>query len=380
MSRYRKVEVGVWTDGKFQALSPAPPNGQTLWLYLLSGPRTTIIPGAVVAREAVLADDLGWKLEAFRETLGEALREGLIEVDRKGGLILLKRALLDRHGDPRESARPESPNVIKSWAKAWPEIPDCELKNVLLQRLGAFAEALGPAFAKAFSEGFAKALAKASPHPSPNQEQEQEQEKEQEKNEACAESAPPPAAPPPAPPATPPAAPPALALVGGLEMPRPVIEIPTNTGKPWPIYEEMVAEWEPLFPGVDVRQALRNIAAWNVANPKRRKTATGMRRHIVNWLTEDQNKGRCPPAGGTGPSVPRGPQGNADTAGAWTALLGYVRDARTPPDPLLAHCARELGGVDRLGQLNDFTLNRERPRFDQLYRAGLPPAKGAAHG
>lgn len=180
MARFRKVEVAVWGDERFQALSPARPNGQTLWLYLLTGPRTTTFPGLVVARDQVMASDLGWELGPFREAFREASGKGMAKADWKAGLVVLRKALIDSTGEPRDTAKPESPNVIRSWAKSWDEVPECSLKAEYLLNLESFSKALGEAFHKAFREAFRKALAKASPHPSPNQEQEKEQEQEQE--------------------------------------------------------------------------------------------------------------------------------------------------------------------------------------------------------
>ena len=102
----------------------------------------------------------------------------MAEADWKAGVVVLPRALLDSHGDPRETARPESPNVLVSWAKSWDEVPECELKRSYLQRLGSFSIALGEGYVKAYREAFRKALAKACLDPTPNQEQEQEQEEE----------------------------------------------------------------------------------------------------------------------------------------------------------------------------------------------------------
>jgi Sec-independent protein translocase protein TatA len=183
MARWRKVETGTWADERFRELSQ---NGRMLWLYLLCGHRTTTFPGLVVAREAVVADDLGWSLEAFREAFREASSKGMAKADWKAGLTLLPRALLDSAGEPRDTARPESPNVLKSWAKSWDEIPECPLKAEYLRHLGSFAEALGEGFTKAYLEGFRKALAKASA----NQEKEKEKEQEQEKEECAAPIAP----------------------------------------------------------------------------------------------------------------------------------------------------------------------------------------------
>lgn len=180
MARYRKVEMRVWGDKRFRALSAAPPNGQTLWLYLLTGPRTTIFPGLVVGGEAAMAEDLGWPLSAFREAFAEAFREGLVEASWKHGVVVLKKALFDSMGDVRETAAPQSPNVIRGWAKEWEEVPECELTYRYLSDLGMFCAAIGPSFAEAFGEAFRKALAEASRHPSPIQDQDQDQDIERD--------------------------------------------------------------------------------------------------------------------------------------------------------------------------------------------------------
>lgn len=172
MSRYRRVEVGTWTDSKVRALSAPPPNAQTLWMYLLCGPRTMAIPGVVVAREAVIADDLRWPLESLREAFHEVFQEGLAEADWEAGLIVLPKALMDSHGEPRESNAPQSPNVVKGWAKAWKEVPDSHLKTQLLQALGSYCKALPEGFTKAFAEAFRKPLESLSNTGSRKKEQE----------------------------------------------------------------------------------------------------------------------------------------------------------------------------------------------------------------
>jgi uncharacterized phage protein (TIGR02220 family) len=182
VARYRKVEVATWFDDRFQSLSAPQPCAQFLWLYLLSGPRTTSFPGLLVGREEVMAADLRWPIGPFRE----ASAKGLVKADWKAGLVVLRKALLDSTGEPRDTAKPESPNVIKSWAKSWEEIPDCPLKAEYLRSLESFTKGLGEAYHQAFREGFRKALVKASTHPSLNQDQDQEQKQEQDiKNSAA---------------------------------------------------------------------------------------------------------------------------------------------------------------------------------------------------
>lgn len=174
MARYRKVEVRTWNDDRFRSLSPIPPCAQGLWLWLLTGPRTTNIPGIVVGTDAVMAAELQWSLEAFRKAFSEIANEGMAKACWKAGLVWLPNAT--RPGESRN--KPESPNVIRSWRDTWDEIPECELKLEVWQQLKAFAESFGKSFPQAFREACRKPRLKASPI----QEQEQEQKQEQEQN------------------------------------------------------------------------------------------------------------------------------------------------------------------------------------------------------
>lgn len=181
MARYRRVETKVWLDAGFKSFSAPQPNAQTLWLYLLCGPRTTIFPGLVVAREEVMASDLDWPIESFRKAFAEASSNNRVKVDLRTGVTVLMRALFDSDGDPRESAKPGNPNILKSWAKEWEQIPECRLKDEYLHQLKTFCDALKESFSEAFTQALGKAYGKASR----NQDQDQEQKQEQEiKNSA----------------------------------------------------------------------------------------------------------------------------------------------------------------------------------------------------
>lgn len=166
MTRYRRVETGTWNDAKFRELSRPEPNGQTLWMYLLCGQRTTIFPGLVAATLPVMADDLGWPLEHAPKTIRTAWHEitalEMAEADFSAGVIVLPKALLDSHGEPRETARPHSPNSFRGWSKAWADVPECGLKDRYLVNLGRFAKALGKPYVKAYEESFARHLGRVS--------------------------------------------------------------------------------------------------------------------------------------------------------------------------------------------------------------------------
>lgn len=78
------------------------------------------------------------------------------------------------------------------------------------------------------------------------------------------------------------------------------IRMPVIGDGEYPVTEKQVAEWAVLFPGVNVEQSLRNQSAWLKANRTKRKTMRGMPRFITNWLTSDQNSGRCKPGSSSG--------------------------------------------------------------------------------
>ena len=58
------------------------------------------------------------------------------------------------------------------------------------------------------------------------------------------------------------------------------------------ITEDDAVNSQRLYPGIDVRQELRNIEAWCLSNPKNRKTRTGAKRFLNGWLSRSQNSAR----------------------------------------------------------------------------------------
>lgn len=71
-----------------------------------------------------------------------------------------------------------------------------------------------------------------------------------------------------------------------------VLTFPTSgTKKTWHLTNQQLDEWADLFPAVDVLAQCRNALAWIRANDTRRKTANGMKRFLVGWLTKEQNRG-----------------------------------------------------------------------------------------
>lgn len=162
MARYRKIDTRMWGDAKFRSLSQS---GRYLWMFLLTGPHTTNLPGLFGAGEMALVEDLGWTVKGFRKGFAELSREGLVKADWTARVAWIPKAI--------KYNPPDNPNVVKSWRDSWDEVPECSLKTEAYKSFEDFTEGLGEGFVKAFRQGCGKGLSKGLA----NQEQEQEQEK-----------------------------------------------------------------------------------------------------------------------------------------------------------------------------------------------------------
>jgi hypothetical protein len=160
--RYRKVTTGVWNDKHFRKLSD---RAQLLFFFILTHPHMTAL-GAMRASLPGLAAEKGWSEKDFREAFEEVLEKPFVKHDEEASFIWLPNFL--KHNPP------ESPNVVRAWAKALDQLPECDLKDELIVYVKDFTKGLTEGFIKALPEDFAEGVGKTSP----NQEQEQEQEEE----------------------------------------------------------------------------------------------------------------------------------------------------------------------------------------------------------
>ena len=97
-----------------------------------------------------------------------------------------------------------------------------------------------------------------------------------------------------------------------LQADAPIMKIPLkNKGEEFLIYEADIAQWAETFPNVNIIQELREIRQWNIDNPGKRKSQTGIRRHISGWLIDEQDKGKHNPK----PGQSKNPHG--DNRGTW---------------------------------------------------------------
>ena len=161
--RFSSVARRVHTDAGFLQLSAPQPNARSLWLWLLTCPEQTNIPGLIRIGERGAAEAChNWPLEGFRKGFQEVSRNGLAVADWGARLVWVPKAI--------KYNPPANPNVIKSWSDNWDELPECSLKGQAWQALKLSLEQRR----KGWGEVFANSCPNHSPNHPPNQEQEQE--------------------------------------------------------------------------------------------------------------------------------------------------------------------------------------------------------------
>ena len=177
MAKYRPVDQRVWSDRRFLALSD---DGRLLWLFLLTCPSSTPIPGLILGGDAALAEQLGWTAERFRKGFQEVFREGF-KVARESRIVWLKNGLKYQPAG--------GPNAMKCWAGSWDDIPEGPLKREIWEALRTACKSWSVLFGKLFPEPLLDSLENPLPNPSgrgSTHEHEHEHEHEQEREHARA--------------------------------------------------------------------------------------------------------------------------------------------------------------------------------------------------
>jgi len=155
MARYRKIDPRIWNDEKFRTLSD---DGKLVFLFLLTHPFMTSL-GAMRATLSGLGTELGWSPERFAKGFQEPFSKGMVKVDERASFVAATRFL--RYNPP------ENPNVIKSWSSQLDLVPECEEKQLLIERVKRVIDTLPKAFGEALPEPFRKGMPNPEPEPEP---------------------------------------------------------------------------------------------------------------------------------------------------------------------------------------------------------------------
>lgn len=173
MARYKKIDVRIWNDAKFNALSS---DARLIFLFMLTSPQTTMV-GAVPVDKHTVSRIL--KFDEIRYGIGyKQLSEyGMLEYD-EAGIFWIKNFL--------KYNPPENPKVVISWSSLLDLFPECQLlikiaKSVLKScetRGEAYVKALHPEFKKLAKYDMSNGMPYGIAYHMPYQEQEQEQEQD----------------------------------------------------------------------------------------------------------------------------------------------------------------------------------------------------------
>lgn len=142
------IHVQLWSDEKFSSLSKPAPNAQTLWLYILTGPHQSQVPGLSLFGPAAMAESLGWTPRDFGRCFQEILRQGLAKHDATTRLLWVPKA--------HQYNPPQSPMVTRRWRYGFDSLPQCHLKLEAFQVIKAFLEAYSKPFREPFGEPLGK--------------------------------------------------------------------------------------------------------------------------------------------------------------------------------------------------------------------------------
>jgi hypothetical protein len=125
-ARYHKLDVRLWMDEKFRALSR---NARYLFIFLLTCPEQTML-GAMRATVPGLACEAQMSEAEFRSAVKEIEERGMVKIDETAGLVWLPNWL--------RYHRPESPSVVKHWPTVLDLLPECRLKSEIVKKAKVF--------------------------------------------------------------------------------------------------------------------------------------------------------------------------------------------------------------------------------------------------
>jgi hypothetical protein len=203
MGRYRKIDPRIHNDAKFKALSE---RGKLLFFTILTHPHMTAL-GAMRATEAGLCEEMALGApgrdagcaagctsdcatgcasdcsagraagvsESYRQAFRDLVEKVLIKFDPANACLVIPKFL--------KYNPPESPSVVTAWNAAGDLIPECDLRDELIENTINFLQGYGkPSFLEAFSlrplnrQADGQTAPQADGQSAGQQEQEQEQE------------------------------------------------------------------------------------------------------------------------------------------------------------------------------------------------------------
>lgn len=144
----RYLKVSVWRSEAMYQM-PADTHARLLYLYLLTGPHTLSchVPGLYQVGRESLREELRLKPRAFNSALQSLVSTLGVETDFSRCIAWVPSAL--EHLGP-----PANPNIVKSYCRAFTEMPVSPLVSTALRAYAFYLSDLGAIFLKPFQDRF----------------------------------------------------------------------------------------------------------------------------------------------------------------------------------------------------------------------------------
>lgn len=140
---FRMIDTKIWNDARVRASSPG---ARLVLLYLMSGPKRTVLPGLLPLGRAGLAEAMGLPAADVSALLDELEERGLVEVDDTAPLI--------RVPDAPGWDGPVGPKLLKAWVALLADLPPSRLTSRHVTVLQAEARKRCPASDVASTLGY----------------------------------------------------------------------------------------------------------------------------------------------------------------------------------------------------------------------------------
>ncbi len=117
MAIYRQIDPRLHDDEKFVQLTDSQ---QMLWVALITGPQTTIVPGLMIGGVATLAEIRRRPVSRVKADMDALERLGMVEVDPEKRVIRLPNG--------PKFAELRNQKQLLGWFRAWQGLPESQLK------------------------------------------------------------------------------------------------------------------------------------------------------------------------------------------------------------------------------------------------------------
>jgi len=262
MRDYARIIPRFWIGKTGRALR-GDPVAQSIALYLISGPHANMI-GMYYLPIGYISGDTGIPYEGVAKALDKLLTLGFCTYDQDAELVWVHQMMSIQVGERLKNGD----NNTIAVARLYESLPESRILSI-------FYDKYSDTHCLPFRRGLDSPLPRAfiSQEQEQEQEQEQKQEQEQEQNQDQKKE---------------------LSAPRSTERNAVPVDLfltyPCNGPvKEYHLPMSQVNEWSMLYQGVDVASECKKALAWIQANNK--KTAKGMPKFLVGWLSRSNDRG-----------------------------------------------------------------------------------------